>query len=246
MKILMPKVKKAVIVDAGLGSRMFPYTKVESKLMIPILGKPAILYLAEELASSGIEEVIIVSSHTAKLKQLFEKDEKLNFILKELKMDHYLDEIKRMEGLIKVEFIKQVEPRGWMHEIFHAEKYLKEEPFVVCFSDIIYESKIPASKQIINAFKKTKKNIRSQARFLLKPNSFKIIEKEHFRLGQDVADLDVFEKLREKDDLYEFNIQGDFYDIGNILSHLKTQTQFALKHPDFGKEYKEFLKQLIK
>ena len=57
------KVTKAIIAAAGLGSRMFPFTKVESKLLIPVGNKPMIELLLEELTASGIKEVVIVSNH---------------------------------------------------------------------------------------------------------------------------------------------------------------------------------------
>ena len=55
----MTKVKKAIIPAAGIGSRLFPYTKHINKLMLPILNKPIIQYLVDELVDSGIEEIII-------------------------------------------------------------------------------------------------------------------------------------------------------------------------------------------
>ena len=42
------KVKKAVILAAGLGTRMLPATKSVPKELIPIVDKPALQYLVEE------------------------------------------------------------------------------------------------------------------------------------------------------------------------------------------------------
>lgn len=242
----MQKVRKAIIVDAGLASRMFPFTKVDSKLMIPILSKPVVVYLIEELVSAGINEVIIVSSHTKKLKEFFTEDPFLDKMLKKMKKRKELNEIHHLESLCKVDFIKQKEPRGWMHEVYHARKFVEKEPFVVCFSDVLYLSKISAAKQVVNAFKKTNKNIRASARFLFKPSSFEFIKKENFEFGKDTADLDVFDKLREKNDLFDLNIDGNFYDVGDTFSYLKTQTIFGLKSKKFGKDFKEYIKKILK
>ena len=54
------KVKKAVILAAGLGTRMLPATKSVPKELIPIVDKPALQYLVEECVKSGIEDIMIV------------------------------------------------------------------------------------------------------------------------------------------------------------------------------------------
>ena len=242
----MPKVTKAIIVDAGVGSRMFPFTKVDSKLMIPILSKPVVAYLVEELAASGVKEVIIISTHIAKLKQFFSKNPYLNKLLKKLKKEKQLKQIHHLESMCKIDLIKQQKPMGWLHEVFHARKHVEKEPFLVCFSDAIYISKKPAAKQVIETFEKVNKNIRANARYLFKPSAFEFINKEQFEFGKDVADLDVFEKLRGKNDLFDFNIKGEFYDIGDTFAYLKTQTVFGLKNNEFGKDFRKYLKKLVK
>lgn len=242
----MVEVTKAVIAAAGLNSRMYPYTKVESKLFMQIINKPVVEYLIEELAASGIKEVIIVSNHISKIKQFFNKDVELNDLLKRLKKEQLIEKFRHIEKMAKIDVIEQFEPMGWMHEVLHAKKYVQDAPFIVLFSDVLYDSKVPAAKQAIDAFHKTKKNIRAEARFVFKPSIFNTLKKEHFELGQDVVDMDVFGALRNNSDLFDMNINGKFYDVGDPLSYLKTQTAFALKNKEFGSDYKKFLKQTIK
>ena len=56
----MKKVTKAVIPAAGLGTRVLPATKAMPKGMLPIVDKPAILYLVEEAVRSGITDILII------------------------------------------------------------------------------------------------------------------------------------------------------------------------------------------
>ena len=58
----MQKVTKAIIPAAGLGTRFLPITKAMPKPMLPVLDKPTIQYIAEELKSVGIEDIVIVVS----------------------------------------------------------------------------------------------------------------------------------------------------------------------------------------
>ena len=56
------KVRKAVILAAGYGTRVLPATKAIPKEMLTIVDKPAIQYIVEEVAASGITDVMIVLS----------------------------------------------------------------------------------------------------------------------------------------------------------------------------------------
>lgn len=54
-------VRKAVIPAAGLGTRFLPATKAIPKEMLPIVDKPTIQYIVEEVIASGIEDVLIIT-----------------------------------------------------------------------------------------------------------------------------------------------------------------------------------------
>ena len=56
------KVRKAVILAAGFGTRFLPATKTVPKEMLPILDKPVIQYIVEEALAAGIEQIIMVTS----------------------------------------------------------------------------------------------------------------------------------------------------------------------------------------
>ena len=49
----MNNVRKGVITVAGLGTRFLPATKAVMKCLLPVLEKPVIQYIAEEMADSG-------------------------------------------------------------------------------------------------------------------------------------------------------------------------------------------------
>jgi len=57
----MRKVRKAVIPAAGFGTRFLPATKVVPKELLPIVDKPTIQYIMEEVVQAGIEEVILIT-----------------------------------------------------------------------------------------------------------------------------------------------------------------------------------------
>ena len=59
----MTKVRKAVIPAAGFGTRFLPQTKAMPKEMLPIVDKPVIQYVVEELVEAGIKDIIIVTGY---------------------------------------------------------------------------------------------------------------------------------------------------------------------------------------
>ena len=70
----MAKVKKAIIAAAGFGTRFLPQTKAMPKEMLPIVDKPIIQYIVEELVDAGIEDIVIVTGyHNGQLKIIFNK-----------------------------------------------------------------------------------------------------------------------------------------------------------------------------
>ena len=55
-------VTKAVIAAAGFGTRFLPQTKAMPKEMLPLIDKPIIQYIVEDMVAAGIKDIIIVGS----------------------------------------------------------------------------------------------------------------------------------------------------------------------------------------
>ena len=52
---------KGVVLAGGLGSRMYPLTKVTNKHLLPIYNEPMIYYPIKTLVNAGIDEILIVT-----------------------------------------------------------------------------------------------------------------------------------------------------------------------------------------
>ena len=62
MKNKKQNIRKAVILCAGKGTRMMPYTKSQPKEMLPIQTTPVLQIIVEQVVEAGIKEIFIVIS----------------------------------------------------------------------------------------------------------------------------------------------------------------------------------------
>ncbi len=136
------KITKAVIPAAGHGTRFLPYTKAIPKEMVPLLDKPAIQYIVQEIADAGIAECIMITApHKQAIAQHFGKAPELEQFLKEKHKTHLLDELNKLVSQVKIEYIYQTYAKGLGHAIGLAQKSIGNEYFAVILPDdlIVHE-----------------------------------------------------------------------------------------------------------
>ena len=52
---------KGVVLAGGLGSRLYPLTKITNKHLLPVFYKPMIYYPIQCLVNAGITEIMVVT-----------------------------------------------------------------------------------------------------------------------------------------------------------------------------------------
>ncbi|MEH6936793.1 NDP-sugar synthase [Bacillus sp. JJ664] len=75
-------VKRAIILAAGKGSKMFPFSEVRSKTTLKIAGKSLIRYNIESIVAMGVEETVVVvnEEHRRDLENLLYDIENIKFV----------------------------------------------------------------------------------------------------------------------------------------------------------------------
>lgn len=153
----MQKIRKAVIPAAGFGTRFLPETKAMPKEMLPIVDKPAIQYIVEEILASGIEEILIISGHAKRaMEDHFDSSPELEQHLLESGKLKVLEEIRKISD-IKVHYVRQPYMRGLGDAILCAREFVDGEPFgVILGDDIVYTGNgEPALKQLMDRYYET-------------------------------------------------------------------------------------------
>lgn len=151
------KVTKAVIPAAGLGTRVLPASKSIPKEMLNIVDKPAIQYLVEEAAASGITDILIITNRGKEvIEDHFDHSFELEANLRGKKgKEELYESILKPASLANIYYIRQKETRGLAHAIHTAKSFVGSDPFAVLYGDdIIINNEYPVTKQLIDAFDK--------------------------------------------------------------------------------------------
>lgn len=152
----MQKIRKAVIPAAGFGTRFLPATKAMPKEMLPIVDKPTIQYIAEEILESGIDQILIISGHAKRaIEDHFDSSPELESHLYEHGKMSVLKEIRKISS-IKIHYVRQQYMRGLGDAILCAKEFVDGEPFgVILGDDVVYHPETPALKQLMEQYEQT-------------------------------------------------------------------------------------------
>lgn len=153
----MKKIRKAVIPAAGFGTRFLPQTKAMPKEMLPIVDKPIIQYIVEELVGAGIEDIIIV---TGSLKRAIEDhfDKPSMELVENLRLGGdkklpLLEEIESISEMANFIYIRQKGPYGNGTPLLNVRHLIGDEPFIYTWSDDFIRAKpISRFQQLIKVY----------------------------------------------------------------------------------------------
>ena len=163
----MKKIRKAVVPAAGYGTRFLPASKAMPKEMLPIVDKPVIQYVVEELVEAGIEQIILVTGwHKRAIEDHFDRHLELEHKLKEAGKFEQLEQIRKLSELAEFVYVRQKEQRGNGDAILTAKNIVGNEPFIVCWGDeFVLAKPVSKTRQLIEAYNKYQSNIISCLRF---------------------------------------------------------------------------------
>lgn len=152
----MKRPTKAVIAAAGFGTRFLPQTKAMPKEMMPLIDKPIIQYVVEELVAAGIKDIVIVGSQNKRaIEDHFDlpSEELLaNLRAGGEKKKHYIDEMETIANLANFIYVRQKGPYGNATPLSCASHLIGEnEPFIYTFADDFIVSKPSRFEQMITA-----------------------------------------------------------------------------------------------
>ena len=289
----MQKIRKAVIPAAGFGTRFLPETKAMPKEMIPIVDKPTIQYIVEEIKASGIEQILIISGHAKRaIEDHFDSSPELEQHLYESGKMDLLREVRKVAS-VKIHYTRQQYMRGLGDAILCAKDFIDGEPFgVILGDDVVYNANgEPALRQLMDQYEKTGGTVigcqvvrpemvssygivdgkptddpnllkvkdmiekpsmeeapsrfAALGRYVITPDVFEVLEQTKPGKGGEIQLTDALRVMARNGSVYAYNFTGKRYDTGNKLGYLKATVEFALRRPDLGPQFREYLKKLL-
>jgi UTP--glucose-1-phosphate uridylyltransferase len=147
------RVRKAVVLAAGYGTRLLPATKAQPKESLPLVDKPIIQYTVEEAAAAGITQVIIVTAASKRaVEDHFDRSLELEMTLREKGDLSRLSEIQRISDLADIVYVRQKEQKGVGHAVLQTRDVVGNEPFALLFPDDVLLADVPVTKQMVDVF----------------------------------------------------------------------------------------------
>jgi len=291
---MIKKIRKAIIPVAGYGTRFLPVTKSIPKEMIPIIDKPVLQIIVEELVEAGIKQIILVTGwHKRAIEDHFDHHLELEAALEKSGKDDLLKQIKEISDMAEFIYVRQKQQRGNGDAILCAKNVIGDESFIVLWGDDFFVSNPNRTRQMLAVYQKYPGIIMSGYRttkpkdtlrygfakgeeirsglvkvdefiekpgpdnvpsdmaivsgFIFPPEIFPALEAKgkNLKPGQELVYVDGVNAIKDKIPAYALEIKdGKYYDTGDKLEYLKACVEFGLKRPDFGKDFKKYLKSL--
>ena len=150
---------RAIVLSAGYGTRLWPLTEDRTKPAIPILGKPLVGYVAEYLASYGIDDIVV-------------------------NLHHRPDSVRRALGDgsrfgVKLHYVEEPVILGTSGALDNTREFFERETFVVVNGKIITDIDLSAALE-------THRSTNALATLVLLPNTrrerFSVVETEGGRI----------------------------------------------------------------
>ena len=143
-QLSQPKLTKAVIPVAGLGTRFLPATKAIPKEMLPVVDKPAIQYVVEEAVGAGLNDVLMVTGRNkGALEDHFDRQWELEQALEAKGDRNRLERVQAATVLADVHYIRQGDPKGLGHAVLCAAQHVGDQPFAVLLGDDLIDARDP-------------------------------------------------------------------------------------------------------
>ena len=145
---------KGVILAAGYATRFLPASKTIPKEMFPLIDRPAIDFIVQEMADSGIQDILLVSSRRKKvMEDYFDREVELSSAFSKTNEFEKLEVIKPIE--VNIFTLRQQHMMGTGNALMLVEPFVENDPFVVAYPDDIVLGEKPLSKQLIETWEKT-------------------------------------------------------------------------------------------
>lgn len=142
-------VKKAIIFAAGKGTRMLPLTDTLPKEMLPVVDKPVLQLVVEEIVLSGIRDICIVVSPTKDIiRRYFSKQATLQQYAS-MGFEAQYGTMQKLLDKIDVTFVVQQQVTGTAEALRLCRSFANQQCCAVLNADDVIFSRTPVTAQLM-------------------------------------------------------------------------------------------------
>src|SRR5512140_2210852 len=149
----MKPVTTAVILAAGLGTRMLPATKAVPKEMLPVVDRPLIQYAVDECLAAGISEIVfVIAEGKEAIRDYYTAGGRTETMLRAAGNELAADALADLASAARFEWVLQDRPLGIAHAVSCARSLVEGEPFALLFPDDLLIASEPVVAQLARAY----------------------------------------------------------------------------------------------
>lgn len=192
---------KALILAAGLGTRLAPITDTCPKSLVPVNGKPILLKQIENLYENGVTDITIVSGYKAE-------------VLEKAVHENY-PEINIIESV-------DYATTNNMYSAYLARDVMKDESFLMMNADVYFDASVI---QNLLEFETENAIVTDIGRYL--EESMKVVEADG-RIAKISKEITHEEALGASIDVYKFSKEGGTAFFGKCKEYIENKKQVKL------------------
>ena len=202
---------KGVVLAGGLGTRLYPLTKITNKHLLPIYDKPMIYYPIQTLVDAGIKDILIVTggNHAGEFLRLLGNGQKF--------------------GLKHLNYSYQEGEGGIAKALSLARHFVDNEKVVVILGDNIIEKSI---KKAVQDFAKQPSGAKIMIKRVQDPERFGVVEFKNGKVSHIVE--------KPKTPKSDYIVTGIYMydpDVFKVVGKLKPSKRGELEITDVNNAY---------
>ena len=144
-----PRIRKAVIPAAGMGTRLLPATKALPKELLPLIDVPVIQLAVDDAVQSGMDDVLVIVSRGKELlADHFDRQPDLEALLAARGKTAALEAVRSTGAGAVMHYTRQPEPKGLGHAVLMARHHVGDDPFAVMLPDDVMLGPRPILAQL--------------------------------------------------------------------------------------------------
>ena len=257
---------KGVILAAGYATRFLPASKTIPKEMFPLIDRPAIDFIVQEMVDSGINDILLVSSRRKKvMEDYFDREVELSSAFSQSNEIEKLEVIKPIEANFFT--LRQQDMMGTGNALMLVEPFVDNQPFVVAYPDDIVLGEKPLSRQLIETWEKTGNTVLavkeleedqlyrygviapvdSYGRYLYTPDLFEALKNsDRSHSGRsEFTQTEAINYLAAEGNVSAVQFEGTRYDLGEPLGFLTSALQIGLQRPEYKESLLDEIRRLL-